>query len=546
MTQKPRAFVAAGALVVWLASFAGPAHAANTLPILWEAGGLSAGTDGAGQAARIASDANGNVSVVSGPAAARDLAVTSYTGAGILRWTSAVSPASGTFQGDWLAAAPNGDLVAVGHNTSGSTGNPIGITMVRFGSDGALLWRVDLARMLPSVARLLLDSAGNAYLAFNSVGDGQDIELHKYDPAGVLLWAQAIATGALANDIASSLALSDDESVVAVTGDVRGGAQWTTSLHDAVTGARRWIVTAPEGVAALDVTMDADRVYVTGQGNVGINTYLSVVALDRATGARLWRTDARPADGTGAAGIRIGIAPDGSLVATGQASRGFLDWYTVALETDGAVRWEAVRDGGLNTDEIPAGLAFLPDGTAVVTGPGGPNLPGGYIPGVTAGYSPGGVLLWEAFSPFATVWVTTPPSGDVCATGGYDAYLACFRVAPDSHVGTPGGNAGAPPLRITQAAGALAMTWGDSCVNTDTDFSVYEGPIGSFAAHVPLACSTGSQPAATLSPSAGNTYYLVVAHDGTSEGSYGTDSAGNQRPQSARACLPMARVLGCP
>ena len=137
---------------------------------------------------------------------------------------------------------------------------------------------------------------------------------------------------------------------------------------------------------------------MTGQGNVGISTFLTVVAYDRATGARLWRTDKKPADGFGAAGLWMAKAPDGSLVATGQASRGFLDWYTVAFETTGAVRWEAVRDGGLNTDEIPAAVLVLPDGTSVVTGKGGPNLPGGFIPGVTAGYSSAGVLLWEAIS----------------------------------------------------------------------------------------------------------------------------------------------------
>jgi hypothetical protein len=44
--------------------FATPAAAVNTLPILWEAGGQSAGTDGAGQAARAAADPAGNVAVV--------------------------------------------------------------------------------------------------------------------------------------------------------------------------------------------------------------------------------------------------------------------------------------------------------------------------------------------------------------------------------------------------------------------------------------------------------------------------------------------------
>jgi hypothetical protein len=120
---------------------------------------------------------------------------------------------------------------------------------------------------------------------------------------------------------------------------------------------------------------------------------------------------------------------------TGQAARGFLDWYTVAFETDGSVRWEAVRDGGLNTDEIPSAVLVLPDGTTVVTGKGGPNLPGGYIPGVTAGYSSNGTLLWEAFSLLSTVWVTSLPNGVVCATGGYDALITCWR--PSGVVSTP-------------------------------------------------------------------------------------------------------------
>ncbi len=294
-------------------------------------------------------------------------------------------------------AAPNRDLVAVGHNVT-SRGNPIALTLVRYASDGTLLWRDDLAVTRPSVARLLVDAGGNAYLAFSSVGDGQDIHVHKYSPTGVLSWSQVVSTGSFANDIATSLALSPDETDVVVTGDVAGGAEWITAAFNATTGARRWLAAASEGTAARDVVVDASRVYVTGQGNVGISAFLTVVAYDRATGARLWRTDRKPADATGAAGLRMDLAPNGSLVVTGQASRGFLDWYTVALQATGVVRWEAVRDGGLNTDEIPRGVLVLADGTTVVTGRGGPNLPGGFIPGVTAGYSANGTLRWEAFS----------------------------------------------------------------------------------------------------------------------------------------------------
>jgi WD40 repeat protein len=276
---------------------------------------------------------------------------------------------------------------------------------------------------------LLVDSSGNAYLVFNSLGDGQDIQLHKYNPSGSLLWSKLINTGSLSNNIATSLALSPDETQVALTGDTIGGAEWITALYDASTGNRRWLVTAAEGTAARDVVIDESRVYVTGQGSVGINAFLTLVAYDRMTGSRLWRTDKRPAGSGNAAGLRMAKAPDGSLVVTGQALLGFLDWYTVAFETNGTVRWEAVRDGGLNTDEIPAGVLVSPDGNTVVTGKGGPNLPGGFIPGVTAGYSTTGTLLWEAFSRLETVSATIIPNGDVCATGGYDALITCWEVS---------------------------------------------------------------------------------------------------------------------
>jgi hypothetical protein len=413
-----------------------PAFAAITLPVLWTAGGLDAGSTGAGQAARIVVDTSGNVAVVSAPAFGSQLAVTSYTASGDLRWRSTISPTSGTFVGDWVAAAPNGDIVAVGHNVNAS-GHPIGISIVRYASDGSFLWRVDPSGALPSVGRLLVDAAGDAYLAFNALGDGQDIRLHKYGAAGDLLWAQEIGSGFLSNDIATSLALSPDETEVVLAGDVIGGALWTTALYDAATGARKWLVSAPEGTAALDTVMDNEHVYVTGRGNVGINGFLTVVAYDRLDGERLWRTDIKPADATDAAGVRMSKAPDGSLVVAGQALRGFLDWYTVSFAITGTVRWEAVRDGGLNTDEILRGVFVLADGTTVVTGRGGPALPGGFIQGVTVGYGPAGDLLWEAFSAQETVWGAALTTGDPCATGGYDALITCWQLASLPPTATP-------------------------------------------------------------------------------------------------------------
>ena len=116
---KVRGLLMAAVIIISLAMqpfTASAAVAPTTLPVLWTAGGLSAGNDSAGQAARVATDALGNIAIVSGPAFARSLAVTSYTAAGALRWQQTVSPVSGTFSGIWVAAAPNGDFVAVGAN----------------------------------------------------------------------------------------------------------------------------------------------------------------------------------------------------------------------------------------------------------------------------------------------------------------------------------------------------------------------------------------------------------------------------------------------
>jgi len=445
---------------------------AANLPALWTAGGLDAGTTGAGQSARMAVDAMGNVAIVSGPALnSQDLAVTSYTQDGTFRWRSTVTPNIGRFLGDWIAASPEGAFVAVGHTTT-STGNPIGITLVRYSSDGTLLWRRDIAGTSPSVGRLLVDAAGSAYLAFNSVGDGQDIRLQKYDASGILQWSQVISTGTFANDVATSAALSPSGADVMLTGNIVGGATWIVAAFNAVTGARRWLVVSPEGVTTRDVVVDASRVFVTGQSFTGAGTpalryWLTVVAYDRATGARLWRRDLKPADAADAAGLRMALAPDGGVIATGQTNRGFLDWYTVALEPTGALRWEAVRDGGLNTDEIPAAVFTLADGTTVVTGKGGPNLPGGFIPGVTVGYGPDGTLLWQAFARMATVWGNGLPNGNVCATGGYDALVTCWRPVATGNQPPTAAMSATP----TSGPGPLTVTF-DGSASSDADGTI--------------------------------------------------------------------------
>lgn len=109
-----------------------------------------------------------------------------------------------------------------------------------------------------------------------------------------------------------------------------------------------------------------------------------------------------------------------------------------------------------------------------------------------------------------------------------------------------GGSVPGSPLLVAPAGGGdLTLSWSASCVAADADYEVYEGTLSNFAGHLPRACSTSGALTLTLTPVAGDTYYLVVPRSGSREGSYGTDSDGAERPPSGSACLAQA-IEACP
>lgn len=122
-----------------------------------------------------------------------------------------------------------------------------------------------------------------------------------------------------------------------------------------------------------------------------------------------------------------------------------------------------------------------------------------------------------------------------------------LRVSPSPAGRVPdGGSVAGTPLSVTRGAGGdLTLTWGPSCLASDSDYAVYEGSLGSFASHVPVLCSTAGATTATFTPAAGNRYYLVVPNNGLREGSYGVTGAGVRRPPSQAACLWQSHG-GCP
>ena len=98
---------------------------------------------------------------------------------------------------------------------------------------------------------------------------------------------------------------------------------------------------------------------------------------------------------------------------------------------------------------------------------------------------------------------------------------------------------------LTKQGTDLALTWAPACSPTGTDYAVYEGLVGDFTSHAPVACTTAGARAWTLHPGSGSRYHLVVPLDASSEGSYGHATGGAQRPPATSACRP--QLLGaCP
>jgi hypothetical protein len=92
---------------------------------------------------------------------------------------------------------------------------------------------------------------------------------------------------------------------------------------------------------------------------------------------------------------------------------------------------------------------------------------------------------------------------------------------------------------------AIDLTW-NACCRAGADYAVYEGSLGAWSSHVPALCSTGGQTSATVSPAAGDRYFVVVPNDATTEGIYGADSSGAERPASTSTCRSNRNTTACP
>ena len=93
----------------------------------------------------------------------------------------------------------------------------------------------------------------------------------------------------------------------------------------------------------------------------------------------------------------------------------------------------------------------------------------------------------------------------------------------------------------------IRIAWnGSGCAGGET-YGIYEGVMGAYYSHTRLAAHCTDTPPLfqeDVAFSPGSRYYLVVPSNANVEGSYGTNSAGAERPVGAVQCVPV-QELGC-
>jgi len=179
-------------------------------------------------------------------------------------------------------------------------------------------------------------------------------------------------------------------------------------------------------------------------------------------------------------------------------------------------------------------------------------------PGSTNSSTPACIGTSQAcFSGTGTTW--TQYSANLSAYAGGNLKIR-YRFASDSSVNNGGwyvddvliqwGNscttASAAPgkvlnnLTINKSGSNLVLNWqapGGSC--NVSAYGVYRGTIQSpWSYNYSSLTCTATTTSYTTAADTGNYYFIVVPLNTTNEGSYGTDSSGNQRPPAASPCKP--------
>lgn len=247
------------------------------------------------------------------------------------------------------------------------------------------------------------------------------------------------------------------------------------------------------------------------------------------------------AGGAGGLGLPAGTAIDGiSMDVTGSL---LLSFRTPTLIGGGAkaqpsdiVRVDRVTKAmtlffdwsartGLSDDVNVNGIEAFPDGDIHIS----IDVPITSMQGDL--YLPGQIIQFTNATGVLSLYWSDPAFSTQSALTDFS-----FSASPGN---TPdGGSVPGTSLSASKSGAQVSMSWGAACSVGASDYAIYEGTIGSWSSHVPSTCTTGGQTSGSVTPQAGDRYFLIVPRNADFEGGYGYRSDGTPRPASSAPCKP--------
>jgi hypothetical protein len=360
-------------------------------------------------ASDVALDDSGNIYVTGtsvGATGYYDYATLKYDAEGRQLWVARYD-GSGNYYDSTSALAI--DAAGNAYVTGGSygLGGFLDWATVKYSADGQQVWvsrHNGPGNYLDEAFAIVLDSAGNPYVAGKSYGLGSDEDylVIKYDPEGHETWSARYNGPGNYADAAHGLAL-DSAGNVYVTGTSYGGSSyydWATVKYDLL-GQQVWVaryngpgnqVDAPSAVA-----VDHEgAIYVAGT-SVGSGTLYdyTTVKYDPA-GNQLWAARYNGPGNSYDSASALAIEGSGSVYVTGK-SYGIgtdYDFATVKYDGEGNQVWvERYNGPGDFSDEA---YALAVDGEGGVYVAGRSHGPGSFYDYLTLKYGPSGDPEWEA------------------------------------------------------------------------------------------------------------------------------------------------------
>jgi DNA-binding beta-propeller fold protein YncE len=193
---------------------------------------------------------------------------------------------------------------------------------------------------------------------------------------GERLWVRRYAGPGIAQDHAYALAFSPDGTGVYVTGNSEGttGPDYGTVAIDTATGAKLWArrydgpVSGQDYARSVAVSPDGSAVFITGFSLGANDVYdFATNAYDAATGATIWTKRYDDPQGNWDAGTSVVVDPDGTQVyVTGNStdSTGYADMTTFAYDSAAGARlWMARYDGPDHLGDSAHNILISPDGS---------------------------------------------------------------------------------------------------------------------------------------------------------------------------------------